>query len=132
MGTVLFHGALTQTARERVMTAMAPGYSVAKWLDVVLPSNAVLLVFEELRYRALLPRPFVVGDQFFIVVGNQNSIVDVFDWKRRLIEFVREKQATVLVARYPMRERRLQLVGNPRHSACWTCEVPRCGSESAQ
>ena len=64
LGVVLFPGALTQTGRERVMTLMAPGYAEAKWLDATLPPDAVVL--EEFRYRALLPRPFVVGDRFLL------------------------------------------------------------------
>lgn len=92
LGTVLFPGALTQTERERVMTLMAPGYAEAKWLDATLPPDAVML--EEFRYRALLPRPFVVGDRFVLT--------DVANWKQQLIEFVKEKRVTVLVTKCPI------------------------------
>jgi hypothetical protein len=92
LGVLLFPGALTQTARERIMTVMADGYAEAKWLDATLPPDAVVL--GELRYRALLPRPFVVGEQF--LVTNEP------DWKQHLAEFVKEKQVTVLVTQYPI------------------------------
>jgi hypothetical protein len=108
LGVVLFPGALTQTGRERVMTQIAPGYAEAKWLDATLPPDAV--VFEEFRYRALLPRPFVVGQVAAFIFGEQPYVVgdrliflkDVPDWKQQLTEFVKEKQVTVLLTRYPI------------------------------
>jgi hypothetical protein len=108
LGVVLFPGALTQTWRERVLTQVAPGYAAAKWLDATLPPDAV--VFEEFRYRAFLPRPFVVGQVVASVAGDQPYVVgdrliflkDVPDWKQQLTEFVKAKQVTVLVTRYPI------------------------------
>ena len=95
LGVLLFPGALTQTERERVMTLMAPGYAEAKWLDATLPADAVVLVEEEFRSRALLPRLFVVGDRF--------PLMDESNWKQHLAEFVKEKQVTVLVTPYPIK-----------------------------
>jgi hypothetical protein len=92
LSVVLFPGALTQTERERVMTLMADGYAEAKWLDATLPLDAVVL--GELRYHALLPRPFVVGERF--LVTNEPH------WKQHLAEFVKEKRVTVLVTKYPI------------------------------
>jgi hypothetical protein len=92
LGGVLFPGALTQTQREQVMTLMAAGYAEAKWLDATLPSDAVVL--GDYRYRALLPRPFVVGDRFFIKEQNRSS--------QKLAEFVKENRVTVLVTEYPI------------------------------
>jgi len=108
LGVVLFPGALTQTGRERVMTLMAPGYAEAKWLDATLPPDAVVL--EEFRYRALLPRPFIVGekpsfalrDQFLAFVGDRFLLTDVPNWKQQLTEFLKEKRVTVLVTQYPI------------------------------
>jgi Protein of unknown function (DUF1420) len=108
LGVVLFPGALTQTGRERVMTQIAPGYAAAKWLDATLPPDAVM--FEEFRYRAFLPRPFVVGQVAAFIVGDQPYVVgdrliflkDVPNWKQQLIEFMKEKHVTVLVTRYPI------------------------------
>jgi hypothetical protein len=96
LGGALFPGALTQTERERVMTLMAAGYAEAKWLDATLPLDAVVL--GEYRYRALLPRPFVIGDRFLLT--------EEPDWKQHLAEFVKEKQVTVLVAQYPIENSR--------------------------
>jgi Protein of unknown function (DUF1420) len=116
LGAVLFRGALTQTGRERVMTSMAHGYAEAKWLDMELPSNAVMLVFDDVRYRVFLPRPFFVGDQFFVqqLNGSQISSEDGFNWKQRLTDFVKEKQVTALVTRYPIER------------ALYSC--PQCGA----
>jgi hypothetical protein len=99
LGINLFPGALTQTQRERVMTLMASGYAEAKWLGATLPFDAVVL--GEYRYRALLPRPFVIGDRLLLTKDKES------DWKQRLTQFVREKHVTVLVAQYP--------IENPRY-----------------
>jgi Protein of unknown function (DUF1420) len=96
LGVVLFPGAVTQIGRERVMTLMAAGYTGAKWLDTTLPPDAVVL--GEYRYRALLPRPFVIGDRFLLL--NEPN------WKEELAEFVKEKQVTVLVTLYPIENSR--------------------------
>jgi Protein of unknown function (DUF1420) len=92
LGVVLFGGSLTWAGRERVMTAMASGYSEAKWLDAKLPADAVVL--ENFRYRALLPRPFIAGDRFLMK--------DVGDSTRPLAEFVKEQHVTALVTSYPI------------------------------
>jgi Protein of unknown function (DUF1420) len=92
LGVILFSGALTPTQRERAMTLMAPGYAEAKWLDAILPLDAVVL--GEYRYRALLPRPFVIADRFLLTKEP--------DWRQHLTEFVKEKQVTVLITQYPI------------------------------
>jgi Protein of unknown function (DUF1420) len=92
LGVFLFAGSLTWAGRERVMTAMASGYSEAKWLDAKLPADAVVL--ENFRYRALLPRPFVAGDRFLVK--------NVADSTRALAEFVKEQHVTALVTPYPI------------------------------
>jgi Protein of unknown function (DUF1420) len=98
LGVALFPGGLTQTGRERVMSLMAPGYAAAKWLDATLPLDAVLL--EGFHYRALLPRPFVVGDRFLLT--NESSA------RQHLTELVKKKQVTVLVTRYPINDSRYE------------------------
>jgi len=100
LGGVLFPGALTPTQRDRVMTLMAQGYTEAKWLDATLPPDAVLL--GEFRSRALLPRPFVVGDRFVLVLGEIFFFPDVSNWKQHLTAFVKEERVTVLMTRYPI------------------------------
>jgi hypothetical protein len=101
LGMVLFPGVLTQTGRERVMTLMAPGYAQAKWLDAVLPPDAVML--EEFHYRTLLPRPFAVEDRFLRADKLPNyQFMAVPNWQQQLTEFVKEKQVTMLVTKYPI------------------------------
>jgi lysylphosphatidylglycerol synthetase-like protein (DUF2156 family) len=94
LGVVLLGGSLSWTGRERVMTAMASGYSEAKWLDSKLPLDAVVL--ENFRYRALLPRPFVAGDRFFYLKS------DVPDSIKSLTELVKEQHVTAVVVPYPI------------------------------
>jgi uncharacterized protein DUF1420 len=109
LGVVLFPGALTHAGREHVMTLMAPGYAEAKWLDATLPPDAVVL--EEFRYRALLPRPFIVGekpsfalrDQFLAFVGDRFLMTDVPNWKQQLTGFLKRKRVTVLITEYPVK-----------------------------
>jgi hypothetical protein len=115
LGAPLFGGALTPVWRDRVMTVMTPGYAEAKWLDAVLPHDAVVL--ENLRYRALIPRRFVVGDRYlpssgrggwswsatptgnpYLTWGNGPN------WEHALAEFIREQRVTVLVTQYPIME----------------------------
>jgi hypothetical protein len=97
LALALFPGALTQTGRERVMTLMAPGYAEAKWLDAALPPDALLLD-EEFRYHALLPRPFVVGDRFLHT--------DIPYWQQQLTELVKQNGVTALLTRYPISTKR--------------------------
>ena len=49
---------------------------------------------EDYRYRALLPRPFVVADRF-VLTSESN-------WKQDLATFVKDKHVTALVTRYPI------------------------------
>jgi hypothetical protein len=100
LSVVLLPGVLTQTGRERVMTLMAPGYAEAKWLDAMLPPDAVVL--GEFRSRALLPRPFAVGDRFVLVLADRFFLTDVPNWKQQLTEFVKENRVTVLMTWYPI------------------------------
>jgi hypothetical protein len=101
LGVVLLPGALTPTGRERVMTLMAPDYAAAKWLDATLPPDAVVL--GDFRSRALLPRPFVVGDRFVLVLAVTFFLTDMLpNWQQQLPAFVKENWATVLITRYPI------------------------------
>jgi Protein of unknown function (DUF1420) len=98
LAVVLFPGGLTQTGRERVMSLMAPGYVAAKWLDATLPLDAVVL--DGFHSRALLPRPFVVGDRFLLT--------NELKARQHLSELVKKKQVTVLVTRYPINDSRYE------------------------
>jgi len=57
---LLFPGALSERARERVMLRAASQYAELRWLDEALPASARVLTF--VRSRALVPRPFVSSD----------------------------------------------------------------------
>jgi hypothetical protein len=108
LAVILFPGALTQARRDHVMSQIAPGYAAGKWLDANLAPDAI--VYEEFRYRAFLPRPFVVGQVVASIAGEQPYVVgdrliflnDAPDWKEQLAEFVREKRVNALVTRYPI------------------------------
>jgi uncharacterized protein DUF1420 len=115
LGAPLFGGALTPAWRDRVMTVMTPGYAEAKWLDAVLPPEAVVL--ENFRYRALMPRRFVVGDRYptssdrggwswhGTPMGDRYLTWDKEpNWEHELAAFIREQGVTVLVTQYPIME----------------------------
>jgi hypothetical protein len=94
LGVLLFAGALTPSWRDRVMTFMAVSYAEAKWLDAVLPRDAVVL--ENFRYRVLMPRRFVVGERYLMVDGPKRE--------EALVEFIKEQRVTALVTHYPFKE----------------------------
>jgi hypothetical protein len=114
LGTLLFGGALTPAWRDRVMIVMTPGYAEAKWLDAVLPRDAV--VFENFRYRALMPRHFVSGDRYLPASAGGGwswpamPIKDRYLWgkgstlEQVLVAFIREQRVTALVTQYPITE----------------------------
>jgi hypothetical protein len=94
LGAPLLGGALTPVWRDRVMTVMTDGYAGTKWLDTVLPPNAIVL--ENFRYHALMPRRFVVGDRYMTWWGKRPNR------EHALAEFIREQKVTVLVTQYPI------------------------------
>ena len=114
LGVLLFGGALTPAWRDRVMTVMTPGYAEAKWLDAVLPRDAVVL--ENFRYRALMPRRFVAADRYLPASAGGGwsrpamPIGDRYLWgkgptlEQALVAFIREQRVTVLVTQYPITE----------------------------
>ena len=61
----LFPGALTAAQRTRVLERSAGGYTEQRWLDRVLPPDAV--VIDPGLYHTFTPRPFVVADPLAIV-----------------------------------------------------------------
>jgi hypothetical protein len=56
----LFPGSLTAGLRDHVMRENAHQYAAMRWVDDVLPRDAVVL--STLRSHALMPRPFVAKD----------------------------------------------------------------------
>jgi hypothetical protein len=115
LGVLLFSGALTPSWRDRTMTLMAVSYAEAKWLDSVLPRDAVVL--EDFRYRALMPRRFVVGERYLMGEAPNRE--------QALAEFIREQGVTALVTQYPIKEPLYQSLAS-RYG------VPRAGPETFQ
>jgi hypothetical protein len=56
----LFPGSLTFSLRDRVMSRASFGYAETRWLNQVLPPDAVVLT--NLRSSALIPRPYLSSD----------------------------------------------------------------------
>jgi hypothetical protein len=65
-GVTLFPGSLTPSLRDRVMSRASFGYAETRWLNQVLPPEAVVLT--DLRSSALMPRAFLT-----------NEIINFFD-----------------------------------------------------
>lgn len=59
----LFPGSITSSLRDRVMSRASDGYAETRWLNQVLPPEAVVLTF--IRSSALIPRPYLSADIFF-------------------------------------------------------------------
>jgi len=68
----LFPGSFTPGLRSQVMKANAYQYELMRWLDAVLPQDAV--VASTLRSHALMPRPFVAKD--IVTWTNWNTPVE--------------------------------------------------------
>jgi len=93
----LFPGALTSNLRERCLTLAAEGYDACKWMDRVLPDDAVILA--EIRSTALLPRPSVSWDLArFQPYGLPSQSAQA----ARIISQLRERQANALIVRWPV------------------------------
>jgi hypothetical protein len=103
LGALLFGGALTPAWRDRVMTVMTDGYAEAKWLDTVLPHDAVVL--ENFRYHALIPRRFVVGDRYLTWGKGPKR-------EQALAAFIREQRITAFVSPYPITEPLYQMLAS--------------------
>jgi hypothetical protein len=58
----LFPGSLTSAWRDRVMTRASFGYAETRWLNQVLPADAVIIT--NLRSSALMPRPYLRNEIF--------------------------------------------------------------------
>jgi hypothetical protein len=59
----LFPGSLTASWRNWVMSRAAIGYAEARWLNQVLPPEAVVL--SHIRSSVLIPRPFLSADTLY-------------------------------------------------------------------
>lgn len=69
----LFPGSITSSWRDRVMSRAAFGYAETRWLNQVLPLEAVVLT--NLRSSALMPRPYLSSDIFnFFDLGKPDEL----------------------------------------------------------
>jgi hypothetical protein len=101
----LFPGSLTSAWRTAVMTRTASGYAETRWLDQVLPPDAV--VVSQLRSAALLPRPFVSRDIF-------DYDLDIARERQKVIALLQSRRVNRLIAYFPLGSKILKLPGlNP-------------------
>jgi len=89
----LLPGSWTMALRERTMSATASGYTEAKWLDRILPPDAVVLGLST-RSHALVPRRSVVYE-----AGEYDSTQPR---QRELCALVSSESVTVVVVREPV------------------------------
>lgn len=65
----LGRGSLSDKQRINVLTKHAAGYAESKWIDSLLPRDAVIAT--TIRSRALLPRPYFPKEYFYLMGVNQ-------------------------------------------------------------
>lgn len=92
-----FPAALTQSAREDLMTRMTIDYALAKWLDGVLPADAV--VATDRLSMSLVPRPVVPVD--FAKMAIQSTI-DAPQQRARIRSVLSKARANVLLVTLPV------------------------------
>ena len=94
---VLFPGALTAAARERVLTRFAADYSLARWVDEVVPPDAVIAT--DRRSMLFLRRRTVAADFCHMTAL---SPLDASGKRQRLLELIENGGAQfVLVTSSP-------------------------------
>jgi hypothetical protein len=91
----LFPGALTPAWRDRTMAKTAHGYAITRWLNRILPPDAVI-VFHKIRASALMPRPFVSKD--LIASSNLGNSIEVDN----IISIGKMYHADTLITSYPL------------------------------
>ncbi|MBS1779022.1 MAG: DUF1420 family protein [Bacteroidetes bacterium] len=69
----LGRGSLSDKQRISVLTKHAAGYAESRWIDSLLPGNAVIAT--TIRSRALLPRPYF-PKEYFSLMGMNRKIFD--------------------------------------------------------
>jgi hypothetical protein len=98
----LFPGSLSPAWRSAVMTRTASEYAEMRWLDQVLPPDAV--VVSELRSAALLPRPFISRDIFAYDLANPGT-------RSQVRALLKAHRANFLIAYFPLTAAIRQLPG---------------------
>jgi hypothetical protein len=89
----LASGSVSWTQRARVMDLTASGAAEARWMDRVLPKDAV--VFASTRSHALLPRPFAMMDD---LLGDLGARQDAEMLRTGMLDRLRRAGVTVVVA----------------------------------
>lgn len=90
----LFPGSLTSSLRDRVMFRASYGYAEARWLNQVLPLEAVVLT--DLRSSALMPRPYLSANIFHYLDLSKPDELERFK------SLAVAAQGNTLVTMYPM------------------------------
>jgi hypothetical protein len=88
-----FPGSLTASWRDRVMSRESYGYAETRWLNQVLPPEAVVLT--DLRSSALMPRPSLSSNMFFFNLSHPDELA-------RFKALAVAAQVNTLVTLFPM------------------------------
>ena len=72
MALLLGRGIISNKAREHVMSDYSTGYAESRWMDTVLPDDAI--VCTDIRSRSLLPRPYFPVEYLKLIVQNPQRL----------------------------------------------------------
>jgi hypothetical protein len=90
----LFPGSITSAWRDRVMSRASYGYAETRWLNQVLPPDAVVL--SNIRSSALMPRPYLSSNVFsFFNLGQPEELA-------RFKSLAVAAQVNTLVTEFPL------------------------------
>jgi hypothetical protein len=89
-------GSLGQSSRDSVMDRAALGASEARWMDRVLPADAVALT--SAHSLALLPRAFLLDDEDSPYGLAEGSTVRAEQRRRKLVAFLKANHANTVVS----------------------------------
>jgi len=93
----LFHGALTKSLRDTVMSRAANDYDATRWLDEVFPRDSVVLA--DIRSVALMPRPFLSRD--FLVFADLDNISE----RDKVLLMLKSHHVNTIVLSLPLEEK---------------------------
>jgi len=103
---ILFPGAWTGSLRDRVMTRSAYGYAETRWLNEVLPPDAV--VATQFRYMALMSRPSFNGTILYYANLDDPRVC------HRMMALLQASRVNAWLSNWPISEEILKLIG-PEH-----------------
>jgi hypothetical protein len=90
----LFPGSLTTSLRNQTMTRSAEDFVVTRWLNEILPQDAVVL--GDIRSLALIGRPFMDGD--YLTMADLGDAAD----RKKVLDMIKLCGVNTLVARVPL------------------------------